>query len=202
MRAPTLQIKTPACPYSLLRGCSPLVHDSMSSPSGRTRGSSMHAPGDTKEVPPSLISKKRSRSAVDIRDSCHGHGRPRNVKDLSQWLQKVLQNDNIGRNEQELPEFLSLSLLLDPDFAYVWTPACTVEFRDLILASGVTFEEHHVESAVREMKFPMTRLPKDAAESQSEGVHSLHRTGQSTSRSSSLDVVDLNSDDGHYSQCM
>ncbi|KAG0575212.1 hypothetical protein KC19_VG327400 [Ceratodon purpureus] len=91
--------------------------------------------------------KKRSRGNMEIMEACYGAPRPLNPRELANWLEFVLHHHSLHSDILELPEFPMLSLLLDPEFAYVWTPACTKEFTVIIQATGVIFEKDQLESA-------------------------------------------------------
>ena len=85
--------------------------------------------------------KKRRKSDVENVEPCCEGARPQNAKELFNWLQLVEHYDGLDMGAPDLPQYSSLEMLLDPDFAFDWTPACSKEFKSLIVASGVSFEE-------------------------------------------------------------
>ena len=100
---------------------------------------------DLPEVLPfSRSRKKRTRDAVVIEQCSYCGPRPRNVLELSKWLDLVQDTHDLGRDNHDVPDFPALTMLLDPDFAYVWTPACTKEFTELIRGTGVVFDANTV----------------------------------------------------------
>ena len=161
-----------------------------------TGASRMRDSGGSREVPPSRRSEKRTRPDVDVDEPYDKGVRPRNVEELSQWLERVQRHEDLDGEEQDFPEYSSLSMLLDPDFAYVWTPACTAEFQNLILASGIIFEEQQLEDQRRKKKCPMTRRAGDAEEAARECSVPIHREGHPSPTNCSQYVVDLNSAEG------
>ena len=134
--------------------------------------------------------KKRHRSDVDVEEASYSGPRPQNAVELSNWLEVVQHYDGVDGDALDLREYSSLAMLLDPDFAFDWTPACTKEFRSLIVASGVLFEVN------RNRYCSGKGIAKAVGETQC--CISDVKTGETPSSPtiSAEDIVDLNSDEG------
>ena len=141
-----------------------------------------------------LEQRKQRWSDREIREAVSCGPLPKNARQLWNWLDNIQYFHDLNPSATDLLAHSSLSMLLDPDFAFVWTPACTREFREILCASGVIFEPE-----VADRRRPRALLESghesDYGDQYSESSHN-----SSDSNNSAQEIVDLRSSSNEFGE--